>query len=140
MPVTQKRIYELLQQYLPDAGDDFSSIYIAVDKNGFGDEAKKMPLSVLFSAAIHVESDIKTFTGRGFSLSYEDEGGTAFNDADYRLFPNLSVYKIDTDINGKSYRTEVPILDFLQTPTGFSFDLYKDYGVTMYVDYYATTR
>lgn len=138
MAIDQKRIYELINQYLPDASDDFSSIYIAVDKNGFGSEAKKMPLSVLFSATTeHKESDITTFTGTSFSLVYTDEGGTAFNDSDYRL--DLKVYKID-DIDGKSVKTSIPILDEAQTAVGFSFDLYKNYGVTIYVDYKAETR
>lgn len=137
MAVNQKRIYALINQYLPGEFDDFSSIYVAVDKNGFGDEAKKMPLSALFSGAVHVESDLVTFTGTTFSLNFVDEGGIQFVDSDYRL--DLMVYKIDSS-GGNTYKTAIPVLNESKTPEGFSFDVYKDYGVTIYVDYKAETR
>lgn len=137
MAIDQKRAYALIKTYFPDAADDFSNIYVIVDAVIFGNEAKKMPLSTLFSAAIHTESDLKTFTGSSFSLNFEDEGGQSFNDGDYRL--DLMVYKID-ESSGNTYKTTIPILNENKTPTGFSFDIYKDYGQTIYVDYKAETR
>lgn len=133
MAVDQKLIRELINTYFPDAADDFSNIYLAVDSAVFGAVSQKMPLSVIFSATTQVDSDLVTFTGTTYSLVFD----TPFLNSNYRL--SLEVYKIDTS-SGNTYKTSIPIMNEQKLTTGFSFELYKDYGQTIYVDYKAESR